>query len=56
MSKKINPDNVILHFALSYDEDVQTAQISLSDLLDSGVPITGEGDDMKLVSVRLNKN
>ncbi len=49
MPKKINPDNVLLTF--EDEHGVQT--ITLSELLDSGVPLTAEGDEMDFKAVYL---
>lgn len=46
MPTKINPDNVLLTF--EDEHGVQT--ITLSELLESGVPLTAEGDKMTFLS------
>lgn len=54
MQDKINPDNLILTFTSTKDgliDDVVT--ITLSELLDSGIPIDEDGDDMEFRKVVL---
>lgn len=49
MPTKINPDNVLLTF--EDEHGVQT--ITLSELLDSGIPLKEDGDKMEFLSVHL---
>ena len=47
MKNKINPDNVILQFS---DDEGIIHEVSLSNILDGGIPIDENGDDMEYLS------